>query len=80
MLLCGSTEYMEQPKIVCMIDVLPMSEIEKAFPPGKPKVVNTHYTLDMLPEQFKQRKTVLGMSHHSIFLSYSWDVILTNRV
>ena len=60
MLLCDSAEYMEQPKLACMIDLLPMSTIEETFLAGKPKVVNTHYRFDVLPEQFKNKKTVLG--------------------
>ena len=72
MLLCDSAEYMEQPKLACMIDLLPMSTIEETFPAGKPKVVNTHYRLDVLPKQLKNRKTVLGKCYHS-FCDFNLD-------
>ena len=75
MLLCDSAEYMEQPKLACMIDLLPMSTIEETFPAGKPKVVNTHYRLDVLPEQFKNRKTVLGMCYYN-FLTSIWKKVV----
>ena len=45
MLLCDSAEYMEQPKLAWMIDLLLMRTVEEAFPAGKPKVVNISVNL-----------------------------------
>ena len=75
MLLCDSAEYMEQPKLAWMIDLLPMSTIEEAFPAGKPKVVNIYYRFDVLPEQFKKRKTVLGMCYYN-FVTSIWKKVV----
>lgn len=58
MLARGSTDYITHPKVACMMDLFPLSKIEQLF--SSPKVINTHYRLDVLPQEFQGRKTVLG--------------------
>lgn len=60
MLLRNSSEYIKEPKEVCMMDLFPLSETEKVYPRGTPKVLNTHYRLHVLPKEFHNQKTVLG--------------------
>ena len=60
MLLRNSSEYIKEPKEVCMMDLFPLSETEKVYPRGTPKVLNTHYGLHVLPKEFHNQKTVLG--------------------
>jgi len=59
MLLGNSSDYIDQPKEACMMDLFPLSETVRVFPPGKPKVLNTHFTPDILPKEFRGRKTVV---------------------
>ena len=58
MLLRGSADYIQQSKVVCMLDTPACADIDTHFP--KSRVLNTHYPLDVLPNQFHDRKTVLG--------------------
>ncbi|KAF6036720.1 hypothetical protein EB796_004962 [Bugula neritina] len=57
MLLRGSAEYIRSPKEACMIDLFPLKKTDAVFP--SPRVLNTHYRLDVLPKEFRGRKTVL---------------------
>ena len=65
MLARGSAEYVHHPKVACMMDLFPLSKIEQLF--DSPKVINTHYRLDVLPSEFHGKKTVLGQ-----FWTDSW--------
>jgi len=65
MLLRGSAEYIKDPKVACMMDMFPLKKTDAVFP--SPRVLNTHYRLDVLPKEFRGRKTVLGIL--SIFYS-----------
>lgn len=60
MLIKKSSDYIEQPKEACNMDLYPLSETVKMFPSGTPKVINTHFRLDVLPREFQGQKTVLG--------------------
>ncbi|KAF6036718.1 hypothetical protein EB796_004960 [Bugula neritina] len=57
MLLRGSAEYIKDPKVACMMDMFPLKKTDAVFP--SPRVLNTHYRLDVLPKEFRGRKTVL---------------------
>ena len=61
MLLQGSAEYISQTKEAAFFDLFPLSHIDEVFPIGKPRILNTHFSLDVLPQEFKGRKTVIGM-------------------
>ena len=52
MLLHNSSEYIKEPKEVCMMDLFPLSETEKVYPRGTTKVLNTHYMLHVPPKEF----------------------------
>ena len=58
MLLRGSAEYIKQSKMVLMLDINPITECDKVFP--SPRVLCAHLRLDVLPKEFRGRKTVLG--------------------
>jgi len=58
MLLSGETSYLQKAKEFAMIDLHPLSTADKYFP--SPRVLNTHYRLDVLPKTFRDAKTVLG--------------------
>ena len=58
MLLRGSAEYIQEAKEVCMIDLFPVTKSEEIM--HSPRVLNTHYRLDVLPQTFRGRKTVIG--------------------
>ena len=64
MLLRGSAEYIQQSKVVCMLDTPASADIDTHFPTSR--VLNTHYPLDVLPKQFHDRKTVLGKDKISL--------------
>ena len=55
-LLRNSSEYIKGPKVVCMVDLFPPSETEKVYPRVKTKVLNTHYMLHVLPNEFHNEK------------------------
>ncbi|KAF6022881.1 hypothetical protein EB796_018807 [Bugula neritina] len=59
MLLRGSADYITDGKVACMIDLFPLKKTEAVFP--SPRVLNTHYRLDVLPKAFRGRKTVVVM-------------------
>ena len=61
MLLQGSAEYITQTKEAAFFDLFPLSHIDEVFPRGKPRILNTHFSLDVLPQEFKGRKTVIGI-------------------
>ena len=58
MLLRGSSEYVRDSKVLCMIDMFPVTKVGDLFP--SPRVLNTHYRLDVLPSEFRGKKTVVG--------------------
>jgi len=58
MLLRGSADYITDGKVACMIDLFPLKKTEAVFP--SPRVLNTHYRLDVLPKAFRGKKTVVG--------------------
>ena len=58
MLLRGSAEYVKDSKILCMIDLTPVTKTGDLIP--SPCVLNTHYRLDVLPSEFRGKKTVVG--------------------
>ena len=58
MLLRGSAEYVKESKELCMLDFFPVTKLDGLFP--SPRVLNTHYRLDVLPSQFRNQKTVIG--------------------
>ncbi|XP_067947487.1 sulfotransferase 1A1-like [Watersipora subatra] len=57
MLLNGSANNVTQPKEVVMIDFSPVEKSEEIIP--SPRVLNTHYRLDVLPAEFRKGKTVV---------------------
>ncbi|XP_067940731.1 sulfotransferase 1C2-like [Watersipora subatra] len=58
MLLRGTSEYIQDYKAMCMIDLFPVTKLDdKLFP--SPRVLNTHYRIEGLPTEFHDRKTVL---------------------
>ncbi|XP_067947800.1 sulfotransferase 1E1-like [Watersipora subatra] len=59
MLLNGSADYIRASKAVFMVDSSPVAKIDKIFP--SPRVLNTHYRMDVLPKEFRKAKTVLFM-------------------
>jgi len=58
MLLQGSAEYINDMKEACMIDLFSPFKAVEIFP--SPRVLNTHYRLDVLPKDFREKKTVVG--------------------
>ena len=58
MLQRGKAEYIKESKEAFMLDATPITEIDKIFP--SPRVINTHLRLDVLPKEFRARKTVCG--------------------
>lgn len=58
MRLRNSADYIEISKGGYMIDMHPVTESYDMFPP--PRVLITHYGLDVLPKTFRGKKTVLG--------------------
>jgi len=58
MLLANDTSYIKESKALAMIDAYPVTETEKTFP--SPRVLNSHFRLDVLPKAFRDKKTVLG--------------------
>ena len=58
MLQRGKAEYIKENKDVLMIEVTPITESDEDF--SSPRVINTHLRLDVLPKEFRGRKTVCG--------------------
>ena len=58
MLQRGTAEYIKEAKDVLMLEATPITESDKILP--SPRVINTHLRLDVLPEEFRGRKTVWG--------------------
>ena len=58
MLQKGTAEYIKEAKDVLMLEAAPITESDKIFP--SPRVINTHLRLDVLPKEFRGRKTVWG--------------------
>jgi len=56
MLVRDSADYIEESKHGCMIDMYPVNESHELVP--SPRVLNTHYRLDVLPKTFRGKKTV----------------------
>lgn len=59
MLVRGSSEYISQSQGHALLDLYPVNKVDEQIP--SPRVLNTHYRLDVLPSQFRGRKTVIGM-------------------
>ncbi|XP_067934467.1 sulfotransferase 1B1-like [Watersipora subatra] len=57
MLLKGSSTVTQDSKNLSSIDIFPVTKMDEVYP--SPRVLNTHYRLDVLPSQFRNRKTVL---------------------
>jgi len=57
MLIRESAEYIKDSKAVCMMDLFPVTKSNEIIPP--PRVLNTHYRIDVLPKHFAGKKTVL---------------------
>jgi len=71
MLIQGSAEYVNLFKEACMIDMFPLSKVDQFIP--SPRVLNSHYCLDVLPREFRGRKTVVGKHNIVIQLALnSW--------
>ena len=58
MLQRGSAESIKEPKELIMLEMVPITKSDKIFP--SPRVINTHLRLDVLPKEFRGRKTVWG--------------------
>ena len=56
MLQRGSIEYIKEAKELAMIEAVPITKTNDVFP--SPRVLNTHLRLDVLPKEFRGRKTV----------------------
>lgn len=74
MLLRNSAEYIKEPKEACMMDMFPLSATDKVYPRGAPRVLNTHYRLDVLPKEFQGRKTVVGMLNITLLTSFFFNI------
>ncbi|XP_067940695.1 sulfotransferase 1C2A-like [Watersipora subatra] len=61
MLLRGTSDYIQDFKALCMMDLFPVTKLDtdNLFP--SPRVLNTHYRLEALPAAFHGKKTVLVM-------------------
>ncbi|XP_067947799.1 sulfotransferase 1C2-like isoform X2 [Watersipora subatra] len=59
MLLKGSADYISASKTLLMVDACPVGMSNKVFP--SPRVLNTHYRIDVLPGEFRKGKTVALM-------------------
>ena len=59
MLQRGSAESIKEPKELIMLEMVPITKSDKIFP--SPRVINTHLRLDVLPKEFRGRKTVWGL-------------------
>ncbi|XP_067940739.1 sulfotransferase 1C2-like [Watersipora subatra] len=82
MLLRGTSEYIKEFKALCMMDLFPVNKLDddKLFP--SPRVLNTHYRFEALPETYQNQKTVLILRNpKDVCLSYfhmesqMWDMI-----
>ena len=58
MLQRGSAESIKEPKELIMLEMVPITKSDKIFP--SPRVINTHLRLDVLPKEFRGRKTIWG--------------------
>ena len=58
MLQRGSIEYIKEAKELAMIEAVPITKTNDVFP--SPRVLNTHLRLDVLPKEFRGKKTVWG--------------------
>ena len=77
MLLRDSAEYLNESKVGCMMDLRPISEINGEY--LSPRVINTHYRLDVLPQEFRRSRTVLGTCH-MVWISSVIKVFKTEQV
>jgi len=77
MLLRGSADYITGSKVACMIDLFPLKKTKVVFP--SPRVLNTHYRLDVLPIAFRGKKTVVGnetpLSKIFLMTTFSFTII-----
>lgn len=64
MLLQGSTDYIQQVKEKCMLDLLYSSDVDDHLPSAR--VLNTHHTFKILPKQYHNRKHVLGKNEYCL--------------
>jgi len=58
MLVAGKPSYRKESKAFAQIDICPIIGLDESFP--SPRVLNTHYRLDVLPKTFRNGKTVTG--------------------
>ena len=72
MLQRGTAEYIKEAKDVLMLGGAPITESDKIFP--SPRVINTHLRLDILPREFRGRKTVWGKT---VAVLFQWLSIST---
>ena len=72
MLIRNSAEYINESAINSMIGLTPISEIVQNY--NSPRVFPVHYRHDVLPQEFRGRKTVLGtvetLKHQNFFGLY----------
>ncbi|XP_067940935.1 sulfotransferase 1C2A-like [Watersipora subatra] len=61
MLLRGTSEYIQDFKAVCMMDLFPVTKLDTDNLFASPRVLNTHYRLEALPAEFHGKKTVIVM-------------------
>lgn len=73
MLVRDSADYIEESKHGCMIDMYPVTESHELVP--SPRVLNTHYRLDVLPKTFRGKKTVCGKNpFHDFFTLFQFEL------
>lgn len=60
MLQRNSSDYIEASKVMGMLSLTPISEMD--FPKESPRIFNTHFRHDVLPKEFQRCKSVLGKS------------------
>ncbi|XP_067940732.1 sulfotransferase 1E1-like [Watersipora subatra] len=71
MLLRGTSEYIKDFKALCMVDLFPVTKLDTDKLFASPRVLNTHYRFEALPDEFKNRKTVLILRNpKDVCLSY----------
>lgn len=62
MLLRDSAEYLNNSMMDCALGLVPISETLENY--NSPRVFTCHYRHDVLPKEFRNRKTVLGEECH----------------
>ncbi|XP_067947045.1 sulfotransferase 1C2-like [Watersipora subatra] len=73
MLVKGSANYANIVKGALMIDIFPIGESSQLFP--SPRVLNTHYRTDVLPQEFRKGKTVAILRNpKDVCVSWYYDM------